>query len=131
MSPEDCTALAIVKMGYGVGSLPDTAPIPPAPALYECMDFRVKVTLEAVPAALRAIGEYNGFKPGSASMAVLDAAMLAEWTGIYVGREGSPVIYLRGLEDHDDRLRAAEMFAAAGADEVSCSPDGELRAWWD
>lgn len=119
MNPEGLTALTIVKLGFGEQP-------------YRSLDFRVRVSLVDVPRVLGMIGDYNGFDPLSAAAAVLGAATTDTRceSRIYVGREGSPVIYVRDLDDQDDRHRAAELFLAAGADEVSCTADGELRAWW-
>lgn len=100
-----------------------------------CLDFRVSFSTygdgrACVLAALRAIGGYNNFDPELVAMA-LDPFLAHDVVRrVDVGREGSPVIYLRTDAVPEFRHVIENALRDVRADELDWTGD-TLRAWWD
>lgn len=121
LSAEDVTAVEMVRMGYAVDDPTDQA---------RCLTFRAALTLDGAVEALRAIGGYNLFD-GEAVGEVLARISIGDYAQIQVGREGSPVLYIRtGCGTTIDREGIERELRAVHADELDW--DGStLRVWWD
>lgn len=83
------------------------------------------VKASGVLAILKAVGQYNQFKPAKVASAI---NVVDPGAKVYVGREGSPVLYIKTTTARVPRMKSA--VRAAKADEVGMSR-GWIRAWWD
>lgn len=121
---EDDRAVRLVRLGYGLGDGDD-------PNADRALTFRVAAaTHGGAIACAQEVGRYNGYDGDAVGEAMREIAHRYDPYRIEVGREGSPVIYVRGLDD-DEIKPASEILAAVGADELDATSDGTLRAWWD
>lgn len=118
----DLRGVAMVCMGYALDGGGD-----------DVLTFRVEFfAIEGALGAVRAIGRYNDFDGERVAEALREVAAMVgshDYGRFSVGREGSPVVYISGL-DLDEVKKASEILAAVGADELSAE-SGTLRAWWD
>lgn len=83
------------------------------------------VKASALPDILKAIGKYNAFSPAKVASAINVVDPNAK---VYVGRDYSPVLYIKTTLARESRMRSA--LRAAKADEIGKSR-GWIRAWWD
>lgn len=83
------------------------------------------VRATSLPVVLKAIGEYNQFYPSRVARAIMSVDKRAS---VYVGREGSPALYIKTTPAKAPKMRAA--LRAAKADEIG-TKKGYIRAWWD
>jgi hypothetical protein len=120
----------MVKLGYGDSH-------EPWEKMTRCLDFRVSFNSAATAAeAVLMVGQYNDFDPKSVAEALLAVGEIlggGYGSTYYVGREGSPVIYISSYNDVDwvkvqDALRRAKP-DELGMDERGYRPG--VRAWWD
>lgn len=91
------------------------------------LDFLTSRPVRAIslPVVLKAIGQYNEFNPSRVARAIMSVDKHAS---VYVGREGSPALYIKTTPGKAPRMRAA--LKAARADEIG-TKKGYIRAWWD
>ena len=83
------------------------------------------VKASSLPPILKAIGRYNAFNPATVSRAINAVDPKAK---VVVGREGSPVLFIKTTPARESRMRSA--LRAAKADEIG-KRRGWIRAWWD
>lgn len=83
------------------------------------------VKASGVLAILKAIGQYNQFRPAKVATAINVVDPNAK---VYVGRDYSPVLYIKTTPARESRMRSA--LRAAKADEIG-KRRGWIRAWWD
>lgn len=83
------------------------------------------VKASGVLAILKAIGQYNQFRPAKVATAINVVDPNAK---VYVGRDYSPVLYIKTTSARESRMRSA--LRAAKADEIG-KHRGWIRAWWD
>lgn len=106
-------ALGIIERGYTEAT--------------RCLNFRVGFYEgKGAGAACRVISSYNDFD-GEAVAKALEALPNAD--KVWVGRENSPVVYVRTRDGNTTPVVLA--LDAVGADECGAGPDGVVRAWWD
>lgn len=119
ISTDDQNAVALVRRGYDEPT--------------RVLHFRVAFQATAAALdALRAIGDYNEFNGDRVARALYGSlpGREAPCLRVDVGRENSPVLYIRGLHaEHVDAVKAA--LYEAGVEELGIGPLGLLRAWWD
>lgn len=117
---EDESGVAMVRQGYNEET--------------RNLNFRVGIRdIDRACEALEAIGDYNDFNGARVGRALREAVGGGgRFLTFYVGREGSPVLYVGPIYANSDKEEGAIIAAMreARADEVS--REGRLiRAWWD
>lgn len=121
ISSEDQMALKMIRLGYAVDDPTDRE---------RCLNFRVGFdSADSAMEACRIIDSYNNFSGTQVADAIRKVAALSgTWSTFYVGREGSPVVYIRCFGEKINQVAA--ILNEAGPDE--CEADnGYVRAWWD
>jgi len=118
-------SLEIIKHGYGESQFDITKDYN-----YRSLNFRVEVKKEDLKACLEAIGQYNRFD-GAKVYEVLKELGLDEVREILVGREGSPVIYLKGVTPAEQTWCFNQVKQMLDVDEVSLKDGDIVRLWWD
>jgi len=101
-----------------------------------CLGFRVSLdSKDSLEDALNAIGPYNDFDPLRVFEAITSIGEnLAPYNGVALGREYSPVVYLR--LDYDKKTKAikdavVKAMESTGADEIDWESEDTLRVWFD
>lgn len=120
---EDECAFSIVRLGYAVDDSTDQ---------FRCLNFRVgfgygRSNVAAACFAVSIIDQYNDFDAVNVCHA-LNNMNLGPYTSIYIGREGSPVMYIGCRQT--DVTKLTGLFRDARADEIDFN-GRELRIWWD
>lgn len=92
------------------------------------LNFKASATVPAtsLSVTLKPIGRYNEFSPARVARAVSSVDPKAR---VYVGREGSPVLYIKTTKARMDKMAIA--LRTAKADEIHKRPGGWIRVWWD
>lgn len=120
MNTEDTTALAMVRLGYALDDPTDES---------RCLNFRVGFTEGSAAAeACLAIEAYNEFEGTKVVTAINRIIAIDRFARIYVGREGSPVLYVTAYGKADQVMAALK---DAGPDELDLDGSNTVRAWWD
>jgi len=83
------------------------------------------VKASSLPAMLKPIRRYNEFVPAKVARAIQSVDPKAS---VYIGREGSPVLYIKTTPTKQEAMKRA--LRSAKADEVRMRR-GWIRAWWD
>ena len=120
MTTDNQNGVALVERGYNEPT--------------RCLNFRVGFPTygdgrDCAIKAVEAIGQYNSFDPARVVPVLIGMVELSRGYGeIMVGRQSSPVIYVRCTETEATAIMAE--FHDASADECDYC-DGYVRAWWD
>lgn len=99
------------------------------------LDFRITCAdVEDLKDCVRIIKQYNNFDSDVVN-AEIDDKLPSSGISVSIGREGSPVIYIKYLFNKVSKNEMGAVIKVLAdntqADEFDLLPSGEWRLWWD